>query len=277
MVSSLQDHVTLHNGVKMPYVGLGVYKMTDKDETINAVKAALDYGYRMIDTAAFYQNEDAVGKAVKESGLSREEIFITSKVWNSDQGYDSTLKAFERSLKELDMDYLDLYLIHWPVKEKYLETWRAMERLYNEGVVKAIGVSNFQIHHLEDLMANSQEKPVVNQVELHPHLSQEPLRTFCRDHEIAVEAWSPLARARILDQEPILKEIAKNHGKTEAQVILRWHLQNEVVIIPKSVHPKRIKENAELFDFQLSQEEMAQINSLNKNHRYGADPDNFDF
>jgi diketogulonate reductase-like aldo/keto reductase len=277
MVSSLQDQVTLHNGVKMPYVGLGVYKMTDKEETINAVKAAIDYGYRMVDTAAFYQNEDAVGKAVKESGLSREEIFITSKVWNSDQGYDSTLRACERSLKELDMDYLDLYLIHWPVKEKYLDTWRAMERLYKEGVVRAIGVSNFHIHHLENLMANSQEKPVINQVELHPHLSQEELRAFCRDHEIVVEAWSPLARARILDQEPILKEIAQHHGKTEAQVILRWHLQNEVVIIPKSVHPERIKENADLFDFQLTREEMAKINSLNKNHRYGSDPDNFNF
>ena len=276
MVKSLQQTMTLHNGIEMPYVGLGVYKMEDKEEAVHAIETAIKVGYRSIDTAWFYQNEDAVGEAVRNAAIPREQLFITTKVWNDHQGYDSTLKVFENSLQNLQMDYVDLYLIHWPVKGKYLDTWKALERLYDEGVVKAIGVSNFQTHHLEDIFTHRNEKPVINQVELHPRLSQEPLRAFCQKHQIAVEAWSPLARARFL-QDPTINEVAKKYGKSPAQVILRWHLQNGVVIIPKSVTPARIKENADLFDFELSADDMDKINKLNKNQRFGKHPDHFAF
>ena len=276
MVKSLQQTMTLHNGIEMPYVGLGVYKMEDKEEAVHAIETAIKVGYRSIDTAWFYQNEDAVGEAVRNAAIPREQLFITTKVWNDHQGYDSTLKVFENSLQNLQMDYVDLYLIHWPVKGKYLDTWKALERLYDEGVVKAIGVSNFQTHHLEDIFTHRNEKPVINQVELHPRLSQEPLRASCQKHQIAVEAWSPLARARFL-QDPTINEVAKKYGKSPAQVILRWHLQNEVIIIPKSVTPARIKENADLFDFELSADDMDKINKLNKNQRFGKHPDHFAF
>ncbi len=275
-MKSLQQTMTLHNGIEMPYVGLGVYKMEDKEEAVHAIETAIKVGYRSIDTAWFYQNEDAVGEAVRNAAIPREQLFITTKVWNDHQGYDSTLKVFENSLQNLQMDYVDLYLIHWPVKGKYLDTWKALERLYDEGVVKAIGVSNFQTHHLEDIFTHRNEKPVINQVELHPRLSQEPLRAFCQKHQIAVEAWSPLARARFL-QDPTINEVAKKYGKSPAQVILRWHLQNEVIIIPKSVTPARIKENADLFDFELSADDMDKINKLNKNQRFGKHPDHFAF
>ncbi|MGM0852093.1 MAG: aldo/keto reductase [Bacillota bacterium] len=276
MLKNLQSTKTLHNGIEIPYVGLGVYQMKDPSETVQAVRTAIESGYRSIDTAAIYDNEESVGQGVKEGGVVREELFITSKVWNSDQGYDTTLKAFENSLKKLDMDYLDLYLIHWPVEGKYNDTWRALERLYSEGLVKSIGVSNFHEHHLEDLMKNSNEKPVLNQIELHPRLNQEKTREFCASHNIAVEAWSPIAQGRVLD-EPTLNHIAEKHEKSAAQVSLRWHLQNDVIIIPKSVHDNRIKENADLFNFELSLEEMNQINGLNLDERFGPDPDNFDF
>lgn len=275
-MKSLQQTMTLHNGIEIPYVGLGVYKMEDKEEAVHAIETAIKVGYRSIDTAWFYQNEDAVGEAVRNAAIPREQLFITTKVWNDHQGYDSTLKVFENSLQNLQMDYVDLYLIHWPVKGKYLDTWKALERLYDEGVVKAIGVSNFQTHHLEDIFTHRNEKPVINQVELHPRLSQEPLRAFCQKHQIAVEAWSPLARARFL-QDPTINEVAKKYGKSPAQVILRWHLQNEVIIIPKSVTPARIKENADLFDFELSADDMDKINKLNKNQRFGKHPDHFAF
>jgi methylglyoxal/glyoxal reductase len=276
MLKNLQSTKTLHNGIKIPYVGLGVYQMKDPSETVQAVRTAIKSGYRSIDTAAIYDNEESVGQGVKEGGVAREELFITSKVWNSDQGYDTTLKAFETSLKKLDMDYLDLYLIHWPVEGKYIDTWKALERLHSEGLVKSIGVSNFHQHHLEDLMKNSNEKPVLNQIELHPRLNQEKIREFCASQNIAVEAWSPIAQGRVLD-EPTLNHIAEKHEKSAAQVILRWHLQNDVIIIPKSVHESRIKENADLFNFELSLEEMNQINGLNLDERFGPDPDNFDF
>ncbi|WP_433751115.1 aldo/keto reductase [Falsibacillus pallidus] len=275
-MKNLQDTITLNNGVKMPYVGLGVWQMKDENEAVNAVKSAISAGYRSIDTAAVYENEEAVGRGVKESGVSREELFITSKVWNSDQGYDATLKAFEASLKRLDMDYLDLYLIHWPVEGKYVDTWKAMEKLYNDGLVKAIGVSNFHQHHLEDLFEAGTVKPVVNQVETHPRLNQAALKAFCKENDIALEAWSPLGQGKLLD-EAVLKEIGEKHGKSSAQVILRWHLQNGTIIIPKSVHENRIKENADLFDFELSTEEMSKVDGLNKDERFGPDPDNFDF
>ena len=276
MLKNLQSKKTLHNGIEIPYVGLGVYQMKDPSETVQAVKSAIETGYLSVDTAAVYGNEESVGQGVKESGADRKDLFITSKVWNSDQGYDTTLKAFETSLKKLDMDYMDLYLIHWPVEGKYKDTWKALERLYSEGLVKSIGVSNFHQHHLEDLMNGSNEKPVINQIECHPRLSQEKLKAFCQEENIAVEAWSPIAQGRVLD-EPALKQIAEKHGKSSAQVILRWHLQNDVVIIPKSVHANRIKENADLFNFELSSDEMNKINDLNQNERFGPDPDNFDF
>lgn len=276
MINSLKDVKTLHNGVEMPYMGLGVYKMKEEAEAITAIKCAIAHGYRSVDTAHIYENEHIVGRAIKEAKVAREDLFITTKVWNTDQGYDSTLRAFEKSLNKLDMNYLDLYLIHWAVKDKYKETWRAMERLYDEKVVKAIGVCNFQTHHLEDLETNSNEKPVINQVELHPRLTQEPLREYCKQHEIAVEAWSPIAQGRLLE-EPTLQHLAQKHGKTTAQIILRWHLQNGVVVIPKSVHEERIRENADLFNFELSMSEMSEINALNMNERIGPDPDHFQF
>ncbi|KZR59007.1 aldo/keto reductase [Pseudobacillus badius] len=273
---NLQDTLTLNNGLAMPQVGLGVYKMTDEIEANFAIQSALRMGYRLIDTASLYENEQIVGDAVKESSLRRDEVFLTTKVWNSDQGYDQTLKAFETSLNKLQTSYLDLYLIHWPgrEKEKYRETWRAFERLYSEGAVKAIGVCNFQVHHLEDLLAVCNEAPAVNQIENHPYLTQEEVRAYCRKKNMIAEAWSPIARNK-LASEPTLNHIAKKHGKSVSQVILRWHLQNGTVVIPKSVHPERIKENSELFDFQLSLEDMKNINALNKGERFGPDPDEF--
>ncbi|WP_409276038.1 aldo/keto reductase [Neobacillus sp. SCS-31] len=276
----LQDTVTLHNGVKMPWFGLGVYKVQEGDEVIRAVKAAIKNGYRSIDTAAVYKNEEGVGKAInealEENGLSREGLFITSKVWNSDQGYESTLEAYETSLKKLGLDYLDLYLIHWAVKGKYKETWRALETLYKEGRVKAIGVSNFHIHHLEDLLKDAEIKPMINQVEYHPQLAQRELHAFCREQGIQLEAWSPLAHGKLLENET-LKEIAGKYNKSVAQVILRWDLQNKVVTIPKSIKEHRIIENAAIFDFEVSQDDMEKINSLNEDRRVGPDPDNFNF
>lgn len=273
---SIFDTIELHNGVKMPAFGLGVYKVEEGEQLEKTIHTALDLGYRLIDTASFYKNEEGVGQGIRNSGIPREELFITTKVWNSEQGYENTLKAFDDSMERLGLDYLDLYLVHWPVKGKYLDTWRALEELYRKGRVKAIGVSNFKIHHLKDLLSHAAEKPVINQVELHPLLSQVELRDFCQQNDIKVEAWSPLSRGRFLD-EPILGKIAAQHGKTPAQVILRWHLQNQIIPIPKSVTPTRLKENADIFDFQLSQKDMDEINELNKDQRFGADPDHIDF
>lgn len=275
-MATIFDKVVLHNGVEIPALGLGVYKVEEGSQIDETIKNALHIGYRLIDTASFYMNEEGVGRAIRASGIPREELFITTKVWNADQGYESTLKAYETSMEKLGLDYLDLYLVHWPVKGKYIETWRALEKLYKEGRVRAIGVSNFKIHHLEDLLLHSEEKPVVNQVELHPLLSQEDLREFCQLHGIKIEAWSPLSRGRFLD-EPTLKKIADNHNKSTAQVILRWHLQNQIIAIPKSVTPSRLKENADIFDFELTQTEMEMIAALNQNQRFGADPDHIDF
>ena len=276
MIHSLTDYTVLHNGVKMPWLGLGVYKAKEGEEVEYAVKKALEVGYRSIDTAALYENEVGVGKAIRDSGVPREEIFITTKVWNTDQGYESTLKAFEESRKKLNVDYVDLYLIHWAVKEKYKETWKAMEKLYREGVIKAIGVSNFQTHHLEDLIETSEIIPMVNQVEYHPRLTQKELLHFCKTHKIQLEAWRPLMQGEILN-EPTIVELANKYSKKPSQIVLRWDLQHGVVTIPKSVREERIKENADIFDFELDVEDMLAIDELNEDRRLGADPDNFNF
>ncbi|KEZ47236.1 aldo/keto reductase [Metabacillus indicus] len=276
MAKNLQDTTALHNGVNMPWFGLGVFKVEDGNEVVNSVKWAIEAGYKSIDTAAIYGNEEGVGQAIKESGVSREELFITTKVWNADQGYDSTLKAFDESMKKLGLEYLDLYLVHWPVKGKYKETWKALETLYKEGKVKAIGVSNFQVHHLKDVMEDAEIVPMVNQVEYHPRLTQKELHAFCKENSIQLEAWSPLMQGKLLD-DATLTEIAEKHGKSVAQVILRWDLQNGVVTIPKSVKEHRIYDNAAIFDFELTQEDMERIDGLNRDERVGPDPDNFDF
>ncbi|PFO02604.1 aldo/keto reductase [Bacillus sp. AFS076308] len=272
MLTNLKDTTTLHNGVKMPWFGLGVFKVKEGEEVVESVKAAIQNGYVSIDTAAIYGNEGGVGQAIKESGVPRENLFITTKLWNSEQGYESTLKAFETSLNKLGLDYLDLYLIHWPGKDKYKETWRAFEKLYKEGRVRAIGVSNFQTHHLEDLISSAEIKPMVNQVEYHPHLTQKELHAFCKQEGIQLEAWSPLKQGQLLT-DPVLEDIAHKYNKSVAQVILRWDLQNEVVTIPKSIKEHRIIENANVFDFQLSQEDMERIDSLNQDSRAGSHPD----
>lgn len=273
---NLQSKKTLSNGVEMPVLGLGVYKMTDPDETFQAISTALNIGYRHIDTASLYGNEEQVGEAIRNSSIPREDIFVTTKVWNTDQGYDETLRAFEVSLKKLNMDYIDLYLTHWPVEEKFEETYRAIERLYEEKLIRVPGVSNHHEHHLDRLLAKANVAPMVNQVEIHPYLSQVPLKKYCAQHNIAVTAWSPLGRGQILENSSII-EIANAYGKTAAQIILRWHLQNDTIIIPKSVTPSRIKENADVFDFTLSQEHMLAIDNLNENKRIGQNPDNFHF
>lgn len=280
ILNNLQSTTTLNNGIKMPWFGIGVFKVEEGPELVNAVKFAIKHGYRSIDTAAIYGNEESVGEAIragiKETGVSREDLFITSKVWNADLGYESTIAAYETSIKKLGLDYLDLYLIHWPVEGKYKEAWRALETLYKEGKVKAIGVSNFQIHHLEDLMKDAEIKPMVNQVEYHPRLTQKNLQAYCQEQGIQLEAWSPLMQGQLLNN-PELLEIANKYNKSIAQIILRWDLQNGVVTIPKSTKEHRIVENSNVFDFELSAEDMERIDLLNQDHRVGPDPDNFDF
>lgn len=280
MINHLQDTVTLHNGVQMPGFGLGVFKVEEGQELVNAVKAAIRHGYRSIDTAAVYENEAGVGTAIREaleeSLVKREELFVTSKLWNADQGYDSALAAFEATMEKLGLDYLDLYLIHWPVQGKYKDSWGALETLYRDGRVKAIGVSNFQIHHLKDVMEGAEIKPMVDQVEFHPRLTQKDLLLYCREQGIQMEAWSPLMQGELLN-EPLLQEIGAKYGKTVAQVILRWDIQHGVVTIPKSTKEARIIENASIFDFSLSDEDMNRIDGLNEDRRVGPDPDNFNF
>lgn len=273
---NLHSTKTLANGVEMPRFGLGVYKMTERDETLNAIDKALQFGYRAIDTASLYGNETEVGEAIRHSGVKREDIFVTTKVWNNDQGYDETLRAFEVSLKKLNMDYLDLYLTHWAVPETFEETYRAIERLYDEKLIRATGVSNHHEHHLQKLLAKANIAPMVNQVEVHPYLQQDALRAFCSEHGIAVTAWSPLGRGGVLDH-PTIMEIGHEIGKTAAQVVLRWHLQNDTLVIPKSVTPSRIEENAQIFDFELTVAQMDKMATLNRNERFGQDPDHFKF
>ncbi len=268
--------ITLNNGVVMPQLGFGVFQVPDA-ETTAAVSAALSAGYRSIDTAAAYRNEKGVGIALAESGIKRDELFITTKLWNADQGYDETLRAFDRSLGALGLDAVDLYLIHWPTpaRDKYLDTWRAFEKIYAEGRARAIGVSNFQPEHLRRLIDNTDVVPALNQIELHPFLVQEELRAFDAEHGIATEAWSPLAKGGELLGNPTVTAIADRLGRTPAQVVLRWHLQLGNVVIPKSVTPSRIAENLNVFDFELTADDVAALTALDKGLRTGPDPDTF--
>lgn len=256
----------------MPQLGLGVYKVLNEEVT-DVVTHALNVGYRSIDTAQFYENEDGVGEAIRNSPIPREDLFITSKVWNSHHGYDNTLRAFEESMEKLKLEYLDLYLIHWPTPmyDQYIETYKALEKLYHDGRVKAIGVSNFHIEHLERVLNECDVTPVLNQVEYHPYLQQDELKKYCREHSILIEAWSPLARGNVLN-DPAIVHLAKKHQKSPAQIVLRWHIQQDSIIIPKSVTPSRIRENFHIFDFELSTEDMKKIEKLNRNERTGRDP-----
>ncbi|MFE4450243.1 aldo/keto reductase [Streptomyces sp. NPDC056796] len=267
--------VTLNNGVTMPQLGFGVFQVPD-DETTAAVATALEAGYRSIDTAAAYGNEAGVGRALAESGIAREELFVTTKLWNADQGFDSTLAAFDAGLARLGLDHVDLYLIHWPApaRDLYADTWRALERLLAEGRIRAAGVSNFRPAHLRRLREESPLVPAVNQIELHPGLQQGELRALHAEYGVTTEAWSPLAQGALLDEQ-VLVPLAERHGKTPAQVVLRWHLQLGNVVIPKSVTPARIRQNIDVFDFELTAADMDAITGLDRGMRTGPDPDTF--
>ncbi|RDS65363.1 aldo/keto reductase [Streptomyces sp. M7] len=275
-MSSKVPPIILNNGVEMPQLGFGVWQVPD-DEAERAVATALEAGYRSIDTAAIYGNETGTGKAVAASGVPREDVFVTTKVWNSDHGYDSTLRAFDTSVKKLGLEYVDLYLIHWPTPARgtYVDTYKALEKLLADGRVRAIGVSNFLPEHLERLIEETSVVPAVNQIELHPHLQQHSSRDFHAAHGIATEAWSPLGSGKGLLEVPAIVAIAQKHGRTPAQVVLRWHLQIGNVVIPKSVTPSRIKENIDVFDFSLDDEDLAAISALNEDRRLGPDPAEF--
>jgi len=267
--------LTLHDGVEMPQLGFGVFQIPP-EETQERVEEALAVGYRHVDTAAAYRNEAGVGAAIAAAGVSREDVFVTTKLWNSEQGYDSTLRAFEKSIERLGTDHVDLYLIHWPLpsRDLYLDTWRAFERIKEEGGARSIGVSNFRVEELERLETEAEQRPTVNQIELHPRLQQAELRAWHDDHEVATEAWSPLAQGDLLEDGTI-ETVAAHHERTPAQVILRWHLQLGNVVIPKSATPSRIRENFELFDFALSEDDMAAIERLDAGERTGPDPSTF--
>ncbi|MFE0465247.1 aldo/keto reductase [Kitasatospora sp. NPDC058965] len=269
--------VKLNNGVEIPQLGFGVYQVPDRD-TAAAVGHALRTGYRSIDTAAVYGNETGVARALADSGLAREDLFVTTKLWNADQGYDATLRAFDTSLAKLGLDQVDLYLIHWPTpaRDHYLDSWRAIERLAGEGRIRAAGVSNFQPAHLRRLLDHSDLVPAVNQIELHPGLQQAELRAFHAEHGIATEAWSPLAQGAVLD-DAVITAIAARTGKSPAQVVLRWHLQLGHVVIPKSVTPDRIRQNFDVFDFQLTEEDLAAVATADRGLRTGPDPDTFNY
>lgn len=267
--------ITLNDGVTIPQFGLGVWQAAEGEEVENAVRAAIETGYRLIDTAAIYGNEVGVGKAIKDAGVARDELFITTKLWNAHHAYDAALAEYDESLRKLDCGYIDLYLIHWPLpmEGKYKEAWKALEKLHTDGRVRAIGVSNFKPHHLEDLLSEAEIVPSVNQIELHPLFQQKETRAICDANGIVIESYSPLMRGGEALENPTITEIAAAHGKTSAQVILRWHVQENFIVIPKSVKAERIAENFDIFDFQLSPAEMQQIEALDENKRISADPD----
>lgn len=273
------ETILLNNGVEMPSLGLGTYKIGRTDEEVyHAVRSALDIGYRHIDTATLYQNEHSVGKAIRDSGITRDELFVTTKLWGSDVLAHNVKGAFETSLRNLGFDYLDLYLVHWPVKGRLQEVWKELESLYYSEKARAIGLSNHLIHHMEEALQNATVVPVVNQVEQHPYLNQEELREYCEEEGVTVQSWSPLGSNKIpLLKEPVLAEIGSNYSKSPAQVVLRWHLDIGAVPLPKSSHPERQRENFEVFDFRLTAEEIGRIGALNRDHRTGMHPDNMEF
>ena len=271
------SYVQLNNGVRIPQLGLGVFQNPDGEQTRNAVRWALEAGYRHIDTAKIYGNEESVGQGIRESGVARDEIFLTTKLWNEDIRQGRAKAAFEESLKALGTDYVDLYLIHWPA-DSYEQAWADLEELYAQGRIRAIGVSNFHRHHLERLEQSAKVVPAVNQIESHPYLSNQELIDHCHGKGIAVQVWSPLGgTGGNLMEDGVLRTLAEKYGKTPAQIILRWDIQRNVIVIPKSTHQDRIISNREIFDFELSLEDMAAISALNRNQRVGADPDHFDF
>lgn len=275
-----QKIIEFYNGNSIPALGLGTFRVENNDECREAVKHAIISGYRHIDTAQTYHNEEKVGQGIKEgleaTGLNREDLFITTKLWMTDYGRENVQSAYEASLKRLGLDYVDLYLIHWPGQDKDLiiETWKSMENLYNEGKIKNIGVSNFHVHHLEELLQEASIKPVINQIECHPYLTQKELRAYLEAQKIVAQSWSPLMNGQILEDE-VVKEIANELGKTPAQVIIRWNIDENIVVIPKSVTPSRIEENLNVFDFELSEDQLSRLNALNKDERIGPDPEVF--
>jgi 2,5-diketo-D-gluconate reductase A len=270
-------NVGLNNGVQIPQLGFGVFQIAPQD-TVEAVTTALQIGYRHIDTAQMYGNEKQVGQAIAQSDLDPADIFVTTKLNNGNHAFDAALKSFDQSLDDLGLERVDLFLIHWPLPtvSDYVETWRAMERIYADGRARAIGLSNFQAHHIRKLHAETDIPPAVNQIEAHPYLTQDELRAFDAEHGIATEAWSPIAQGGVL-ADPTIESVAAAHGKTPAQAVLRWHLQLGNIVFPKSVTPARMRENFEIFDFELSEAELALISALNKNERTGPDPDTFDY
>jgi diketogulonate reductase-like aldo/keto reductase len=270
--------LSLNNGTSIPQLGFGVFQIS-ADEVIEPVSTALEAGYRLIDTAAAYGNEQGVGKAIANSGIAREELFVTTKLWNSDQGHDSALQAFDTSLDKLGLDYVDLYLIHWPLPKRnlYVDTWKALEQIYADGRAKAIGVSNFHVQHLNRLRAETNVVPVLNQIELHPGLPQVELRDYHAEHQIVTEAWSPIGQGQGLLDNPQIASIAEDAGKSPAQVVLRWHIQHGIVVIPKSANADRIRENIDVFDFELSTTAMATLDAIGSGQdRVGPDPETFD-
>jgi len=268
-------NITLNNGIEIPQLGFGVFQVKARD-TVEAVSAALRVGYRHIDTAQMYGNEKEVGQAIADSGLSRDDVFVTSKLNNNRHRYDDALRAFDQTLSDLGFERIDLFLIHWPLPAvgDFVETWRALEKIYADGRARAIGVSNFHTPHLQRVLDETDVVPAVNQIEVHPYLTQEQLLAFDAEHGIATEAWSPIARGRVLE-DPTILDVAGRTGRTSAQVVLRWHIQSGSIVFPKSVNPKRMAENFSIFDFELSGEEMAAISRLNRGERTGPDPDTF--
>ncbi|MEY2371850.1 MULTISPECIES: aldo/keto reductase [Lysinibacillus] len=274
-------NVVLNNGLKMPLVGYGVFRVPEGDDLAEAVKTAIAKGYRSIDTAQVYRNEESVGRgiraAIEEGLVTREELFITSKVWNDGLSYEETLAAYDSSLEKIGLDYLDLYLVHWPgIDQNYIEVYKALEKIYKDGRVRSIGVSNFHVHHLENLLKETTVVPVINQIEFHPHLIQEEVRAFCKDKGIQVEAWSPLMNGSLLE-EALIQELASKYGKTPAQIVLRYDVQHDVVTIPKTMTPARMVENLAVFDFTLTEQEMTQLDAMNDGLRCGPDPEKFNF